>query len=99
MGSDKGVGLMGWLENAVQKIRDFAYADEEFTPQPPRRPKIGIALGGGFARGIAHLGVLHALHENDIPIDCISGTSAGALAGIAFASGQPFDEVLRKATA
>ena len=60
---------------------------------------MGVALGGGFARGIAHLGVLHALEQNGIPLDCIVGTSAGALAGVAFASGLPFDEVVRRASA
>ena len=65
----------------------------------PARPKVGLALGGGFARGIAHLGVLHALEQNGIPIDCIAGTSAGALAAIAFASGLPFEEVAKRAAA
>ena len=88
---------MGWLETAVHRIRDFAYAEPRLEPVSPRRPKVGLALGGGFARGIAHLGVLHALEQHKIPIDCIAGTSAGALAGIAFASGHPFDEVVRKA--
>ena len=58
-----------------------------------------MALGGGFARGIAHLGVLHELEQNHIPIDCIAGNSAGALAAIAFASGLPFDEVAKRAAA
>jgi NTE family protein len=58
-----------------------------------------VALGGGFARGIAHIGVLHALEQNGFTIDYISGTSAGALAGMAYASGLPFEEVVRRATA
>ena len=49
--------------------------------------KIGIALGGGGARGFAHLGVLHALYEKDIKPDAISGVSAGAIAGAFIASG------------
>jgi len=55
--------------------------------------KIGIALSGGAARGFAHLGVLKALKENDIPIDFISGTSAGSIAGAAFASGLSVEEI------
>ncbi len=43
--------------------------------------------------------MLHALQQNNIPIHCIAGTSAGALAAVAYASGLPFDEVVRKATA
>jgi NTE family protein len=48
---------------------------------------IGLALGGGFARGIAHVGVLKVLDEEDIPVRCIAGTSVGALIGAAYCSG------------
>lgn len=48
---------------------------------------IGLALGGGFARGIAHVGVLKVLEEEDIPVRCIAGTSVGALIGAAYCSG------------
>lgn len=58
-----------------------------------KRPKIGLALSGGAARGIAHVGVLRALKENEIPIDCIAGTSAGSLVGGALASGMAVDEI------
>jgi NTE family protein len=53
----------------------------------PGTPGIGIALGGGFARGIAHVGVLKVLEEEKIPIDFIAGTSVGALIGAAYCSG------------
>jgi len=53
----------------------------------PDRPRIGLALSGGAARGIAHVGVLRALVENDIPVDAIAGASAGALIGGCFATG------------
>ena len=56
-------------------------------------PKIGLALSGGAARGMAHVGVLRALLENDIPIDCIAGTSAGSIVAGAFASGMHIDEI------
>ncbi len=52
-----------------------------------RRRKIGLALGGGGARGFAHLGVLIALEENNIPVDVIAGTSMGAAMGAAKALG------------
>ncbi len=53
----------------------------------PPRPRVGLALGGGAARGIAHIGVLEVLEEHAIPIDCIAGTSAGAIAGGLYAAG------------
>ena len=56
-------------------------------------PRIGLALSGGAARGMAHVGVLRALLEHDIPIDCIAGTSAGSIVAGAFASGMPIDEI------
>ena len=57
------------------------------------RPRIGLALSGGAARGIAHVGVLRALEENQIPIDVIAGASAGALIGGAYASGLTIAEL------
>jgi NTE family protein len=95
---------MGWFETAIREVRDFAYAGARKPPKPAiaaarRRPLVGVALGGGFARGISHLGVLRALQLKNIPIDYIAGTSAGALAGIAFASGLPFNEVVTRAAA
>jgi NTE family protein len=50
-------------------------------------PGIGLALGGGFARGIAHVGVLKVLEEEKIPIEFVAGTSVGALIGAAYCSG------------
>ena len=52
-----------------------------------RGVRIGLALGGGAARGMAHLGVLRVLEENGICVDMIAGTSAGAMTGILYASG------------
>jgi NTE family protein len=57
------------------------------------RPRIGLALSGGAARGIAHVGVLRALEENAIPIDAIAGASAGALIGGAYAAGLSIKEL------
>jgi NTE family protein len=56
-------------------------------------PTIGLALSGGAARGIAHVGVVRALVENKIPIDFIAGTSAGSLVAGAYAAGMPVDEI------
>lgn len=55
---------------------------------PPRRPRIGLALGSGSARGLAHIGVLRALKEAHIEVDVVAGTSMGAVIGAVFAAGK-----------
>lgn len=55
--------------------------------------KIGLALGGGSARGMAHIGVFQALEQHGIPIDMIAGSSAGALIGSAYAAGVPIETI------
>ncbi len=57
------------------------------------RPKIGLVLSGGAARGLAHIGVLKALEEQGIKIDAIAGTSMGAVVGGLYASGYKVDEL------
>lgn len=57
------------------------------------RPTIGVALSGGAARGIAHVGVLRAFVENKVPIDYIAGTSAGSIVAGAYAAGMSIDEI------
>ncbi|HKX56709.1 MAG TPA: patatin-like phospholipase family protein [Xanthomonadales bacterium] len=57
------------------------------------RPKIGLVLSGGGARGIAHIGVLKALEELKVPIDCIAGTSMGSVVGGLYASGYSPEEI------
>lgn len=67
-----------------------------YEPRPGQgapRPRIGLALGGGFARGIAHVGVLRVLEENRVPIDYLAGTSAGALIAAAYAGGSTVEEM------
>jgi len=64
--------------------------------QPPLRPGVALALGGGFARGFAHLGVLRVLEENNIPFSCLSGTSIGSIIAAAYASGTPLDHIVAK---
>jgi NTE family protein len=60
---------------------------------PPVR--IGLALGGGFARGIAHAGVLKVLDQHHIPIHCVTGVSAGSIVAAAYASGASPGEIAR----
>jgi NTE family protein len=56
--------------------------------------KLGLALGGGGARGIAHIGVLKVIAENDIPIHYAAGVSVGSVIGALFCSGQPWKKIL-----
>ncbi|MCU1298081.1 MAG: Patatin [Acidobacteriaceae bacterium] len=64
----------------------------------PKDLAVGIALGGGFARGIAHIGVLKVLEEENIPIRFVAGTSVGALIGAAYCSGVSAAELEQVAT-
>jgi len=66
---------------------DDGAAQTSATPQS--RPRVGLVLAGGGAKGGAHVGVLKALEEMNVPIDCIAGTSMGALVGGGYASGIP----------
>ena len=68
-------------------------------PNFGRGTRIGLALGGGFARGIAHAGVLRVFERAGIPIHAISGVSSGAIAAAAFASGCSSAEIERAASA
>lgn len=63
------------------------------VPPAPIPPRIGLALGGGFARGVAHVGVLSVLKREGIPLHCITGISSGAIVAAAFASGASPDEI------
>src|SRR5690349_21363701 len=84
---------MGWLQSAREKLRSLTDQPEE--RKPTERPRVGLALAGGFARGIAHIGVLRILREAGIPIDVVAGTSVGALIGSAYCAGTPLEEMER----
>lgn len=60
------------------------------------RPRVGLVLGGGGARGLAHIGVLKVLEEMRVPISCIAGTSMGALVGGVYAAGVSIDEMTNR---
>ena len=64
-----------------------------FASQPSQAQKVGLVLSGGAASGIAHVGVIKALEENEIPIDYITGTSMGALIGSMYASGYSIEKI------
>src|ERR1051325_94258 len=65
------------------------------SKQPASPVRIGLALGGGFARGIAHAGVLEVFERHHIPIHCITGVSAGSIVAAAYASGATPAEIAR----
>src|SRR6266436_1007811 len=85
---NKAAGPLGWLRTAKDKFRAFAYGEQG---EPKERPRVGLALAGGFARGIAHIGVLRVLREAGIPIDCVAGTSVGALIAVGYCAGASLD--------
>ncbi len=70
-----------------EAVRWRAFVDAE------TRPRIGVALGGGGARGMAHVGVMRALAEAGVPVDVIAGTSIGSFIGSLCASGASIDSV------
>src|SRR5579863_5347584 len=86
----KVTDALDWLRTAKEKFREFATGKGE-TRSP--RPKVGLALAGGFARGIAHIGVLRAFRDAGVPIDCVAGTSVGALIGAGFCAGVPLEKM------
>jgi len=71
---------------AFATVRPVEATDASSAPAPPA-PRIGLALSGGGARGIAHVGVLKVLDELRIPIHCVTGTSMGAIVGGTFSAG------------
>lgn len=81
------------LQQAVRRLRAFAAR----TPRPPApapaRLRVGLALGGGFARGLAHIGVLKVLEENQVRVDCLAGTSIGSIIAGSYASGTSLEEM------
>jgi NTE family protein len=89
-----GLAVSG-LGKMIRSVQAFG---REFSRKPhssdvARVPSIGVALGGGFARGIAHIGVLKVLEEEGVPIRVIAGTSVGALIGACYCSGLTLAEM------
>ncbi|HEY5757188.1 MAG TPA: patatin-like phospholipase family protein [Steroidobacter sp.] len=80
------------LAGALQAANPITSYGAE-APQVAGRPRIGLVLAGGGAKGGAHVGVLKVLEELRVPIDCIAGTSMGALIGGGYAAGIPADEL------
>jgi NTE family protein len=90
MSARKVTDTTSWLQSAREKLSSLAQPEER---KPTERPRVGLALSGGFARGIAHIGVLRILREAGIPIDFVAGTSVGALIGAAYCAGTSLEEM------
>lgn len=82
-----------------QEMSTHRKPDASRDRRDPAHPRVGLALGGGGARGYAHLGVIRTLREQGIPLDLVVGTSMGAVMGGAFACGHDLyklEEVLKE---
>lgn len=87
--------VLAWLIIASVALPGTSAA----AADPGARPRIGLVLGGGGARGAAHIGVLQILEKMQVPVDCIAGTSMGALVGGAYASGLSPQDMLTRLSA
>ena len=72
-----------------------AHGQEATEGAPPGRPRLAVALSGGGARGLAHIGALRALEEGGIPVDAIAANSMGAIVGGIYAAGRDAAELER----
>jgi NTE family protein len=87
----RSLAVLGWL--AALAAVGLPVARAEGPAPVVARPKVCLVLSGGGARGIAHIGVLRVLEELRVPVDCLVGTSAGAIIGGAYAAGSSPDEI------
>lgn len=91
---------MSRFSKVVRSVKAFTDAfvrPPDVAPIPTGRPRIGLALGGGFARGLAHVGVMKVLEEEGIPVDYVAGTSVGAVIGAMYCSGVSVREMIELA--
>jgi len=95
------IGRAGWIPEMSRLstltlcllIAAPALAQQAPADEPAPRPRIGLVLSGGGARGLAHVGVLKVLDELHVPVDAIAGTSMGAVIGGLYASGMTAAEI------
>ena len=81
------------INRLLRSVRAFSRELNQPRKTITKRPSLGVALGGGFARGIAHVGALKVLEEEGIPIDYVAGTSVGAIIGAGYCSGMSAAEL------
>jgi NTE family protein len=84
--------LSVWLIAGCASVKPVPIEPVQIEPpapvvQPTRAPVVGLALGGGAARGFAHVGVIQVLEENGMKVDLLAGTSAGSVVAVQYASG------------
>ncbi|MDE2402479.1 MAG: patatin-like phospholipase family protein [Burkholderiales bacterium] len=90
----KQKSLIGWLMVVLTPLVPLAHgAQPGLTAPEDSRPRIGLVLSGGGARGLAHVGVLKVLERERIPVDVIAGTSMGAIVGGLYASGLSAEQI------
>lgn len=97
MGSADRAWNWKWFKRTPRSV--FVTQIPPMEPAPAPVPLIGLALGGGFARGIAHVGILRVLEREKIPLHCVTGVSAGAIVAAAYASGATAEEIAAVSTA
>jgi NTE family protein len=90
--------MAAWFAAISLSVAFGAVAQEAVPQREAGRPRIGLVLSGGGARGAAHIGVLKVLEENHVPIDAIAGTSMGAVVGGLYASGLTAADIERVMT-
>jgi len=78
---------------ALASFLFLVFATVVHADPPAAHPRTCLVLGGGGARGAAHIGVLKVLEREQVPIDCIAGTSMGAVVGGLYAAGYRADEI------
>ena len=91
LSSARAVGACSVLAATLFSLPMLSRAED--PPVATTRPRVGLVLAGGGAKGGAHVGVLKVLEELRVPVDCIAGTSMGALVGGGYASGLPAKEL------
>src|SRR5512146_3139130 len=87
--------VLAALALAASAVATSAAAQEASGPAPPDGPRVAVALSGGGARGLAHIGALRALEEGGIPVDAIAANSMGAIVGGIYATGRNAAELER----
>lgn len=86
-------GIVAAIVVAGSMLQSAPAAEGAGRAAAPKAPRIGLALSGGGARGLAHVGVIKVLEDLRVPVHCITGTSMGAIVGATYASGTPTAEM------